>query len=147
MQPDKLLGEVLRDFDLTREPASQDQPSTTIVVRAALKPGHSHPSLRGARLEFDAETKVVRKLVLERTGSGRPVATITYTLVDTQAHPDRSFELEGHLQAPYEIYTRDYEPEKRRELVSRWLAVQAPERLRTTSRPATRSAAQTHPAD
>src|SRR4051812_28438563 len=78
MQPDTLLGEVLRDFDLRREPPDPGQPGTTVTTRATPKPGHTHPKLRGARLEFDAETRVVRKLVLERTRIGRPFATVTY---------------------------------------------------------------------
>ena len=132
MQPDRLLGEVLRDFDLRREPPGPDQPGTTVAIRATPKPGHTHPGLRGARLEFDAETKVVRKLVLERTRTGRPFATVTYTLIDTQTRDDRLFELEGHLEAPYEIYTRENEPQNRRDLAMRWLAPQVGDRLRPT---------------
>ena len=133
MQPDTLLGEVLRDFDLRREPPGPGQPGTTVAIRATPKPGHTHPELRGARLEFDAETKVVRKLVLERTRMGRPFATVTYTLIDTQTRDDRLFELEGHLEAPYEIYTRENEPQRRRVLAMRWLAPQIGDRPRPTT--------------
>jgi len=132
MQPDKLLGEVRRDFDLHREPPGPGQPGTTVAIRARPKPGHTHPELRGARLEIDAETKVVRKLVLERTRMGQPFATVTYTLIDTQTRDDRLFELEGHLEAPYEIYTRENEPQRRRVLAMRWLAPQIGDRLRPT---------------
>ena len=136
MQPDTLLGEVLRDFNLRREPPDPGQPGTTVAIRATPKPGHTHPELRGARLEFDAETRVVRNLVLERTRIGQPFATVTYTLIDTQTRDDRLFELEGHLEAPYEIYTRENEPQRRRVLAMRWLAPQVGDRLRPpTQRP------------
>jgi hypothetical protein len=133
LQPDTLLGEVLRDFDLHREPPGLGQPGTTVAIRATPKSGHTHPELRGARLEIDAETKVVRKLVLERTRMGQPFATVTYTLIDTQTRDDRLFELEGHLEAPYEIYTRENEPQRRRVLAMRWLAPQVGDRPRPTT--------------
>src|SRR4051794_27328767 len=135
LQPDTLLGDVLRDFDLRREPPGPGQPGTTVAIRATPKPGHTHPEPRGARLEFDAETKVVRKLVLERTRMGQPLATVTYTLIDTQTRDDRLFELEGHLEAPYEIYTRENEPQRRRVLAMRWLAPQIGDRPRSASQP------------
>src|SRR3954469_5209299 len=141
MQPDRLLGEVLRDFDLRREPPGPGQPGTTIAIRATPKSGHTPPDLRGARLEIDAETKVVRKLVLERTRMGRPFATVAYTLIDTQTRDDRLFELEGHLEAPYEIYTRENEPQRRRILAMRWLAPQIGDR----PRPPTQRSPQTSP--
>ncbi len=46
MQPDTLLGEVLRDFELRREPPGPGQPGTTVAIRATPKPGHTHPELR-----------------------------------------------------------------------------------------------------
>jgi hypothetical protein len=113
MRVDHLLGEVLRDFDLAREPAPQGQPSSTIAIRATLKPGRRHPALKAARIEFDGETKVVRKLVLDRTRLGQPVATVSYLLIDTRQQDDRLYALEGHLEAPYEVYTSQNEAQRR----------------------------------
>jgi len=113
MRIEHLLEEVLRDFDLSREAASPGQPSSIIAVNARLKPGRRHPALRGARIEFDGETKVVRKLVLERTRHGEPVATVTYLLVDTQPQDTALYTLEGQLEVPYEVYTSSDETQRR----------------------------------
>ena len=59
---------MLRDFDLRREDSADTGRSPTVqVVRATLKPGRRHPSIRSALIELDAESKVIRRLVLERT--------------------------------------------------------------------------------
>ena len=113
MQPEKLIGEVLRDFNLRRE---DDDKSPVHVIRAELKPGRFHPSLRTCVLELDAESKVLRRVVLQRLWAGRTVTT-SYTLIEslTLANSDR-YRIEGHLRKgsnKMEIYTSDYKPEER----------------------------------
>jgi hypothetical protein len=125
---EQLLGTVLRDFTLEREtpddePAGAVAPATQ-VVRAIMKPGRTHPSIKSVVLEIDAETRVVRRMVIERMYKGQPFATVTCTLVETETLDDDKFQLEGHLAAPYTIYTRDHEPGRRRELISRWFGPQ-----------------------
>ena len=66
------------------------------------------------------ETRVLRRMVIERTTKGQPFATVTYTLVETRTLDDGKFQLEGHLIPPYNVYTHDVEPERRRELLTRW---------------------------
>jgi hypothetical protein len=107
MRVETLLGEVLRDFDLRREPA--DPGATTWRVRAEPKPGRPHPALRSALLEIDAETRVLRRLVLERTLRGRPLATVTLTLVETGSQPDAAYQLAGHLDPGAPVFTREHE--------------------------------------
>ena len=89
-----------------------------------MKPGRSHPSIKSVVLEIDAESRVVRRMVIERMYKGQPFATVTCTLVETETLDDDKFLLEGHLLAPYTIYTRDFEPARRRELISRWFGPQ-----------------------
>jgi len=120
MRPDTLLDDVLRDFDLRREPPAADAPGVR-VIDAALKPGHAHPALAAARLELDAETRVIRRLVLHRTRGGQPVATVTYTLVETAPQDDGKYALDGHLLPPAEVYTRDRDPARRRDILRLWL--------------------------
>jgi hypothetical protein len=123
---EQLLGTVLRDFALERETPGRDDDSAaegapaTQVVRAMWKPGRFHPSIKSAVLEIDAESRVVRRMTIERMYKGQPFATVTCTLVETETLDDGNFQLEGHLTAPYTIYTRDFEPERRRELIGRW---------------------------
>ena len=124
MRPDTLLDDVLRDFDLRREPSAADAPGVR-VIDAALKPGHTHPTVGAARIELDAETRVIRRLVLHRTRGGQPVATVTYTLVDTVPQDDGKYDVGGHLLPPGEVYTRDRNPDRRREILRLWLGAAA----------------------
>jgi hypothetical protein len=113
LRPEHLLGELLRDFDLVRE----DGPTpATQVIRATRKPGRWAPPLRSAVLELDAETKVLRRVVLDRVGPLRSVTT-AYTLVETQTLSDDRYRLEGHLGDKYEIYTADNQPQLRRQIL------------------------------
>ncbi len=51
---------------------------------------------------------MVRKLGAGANAVGPAVRNgPAYTLIDTQTRDDGLFELEGHLEAPYEIYTRE----------------------------------------
>ena len=72
----------------------------TQVVRASMKPGRTHPSIKSVVLEIDAESRVVRRMVIERMYKGQPFATVTCTLVETETLDDDKFQLEGHLVAP-----------------------------------------------
>ena len=119
MRVETLLNDVLRDFELQRTADGAGMPATQVVT-AALKPGHSHPSLRQARIEIDAETKVIRRLVLIRTRLGQPFATITYTLVESHPQDDSQYVLEGHLVAPFDVFTPTNNPEQCRETLERW---------------------------
>ncbi len=120
-----LLGDVLSDFDLERESTNSDSFSATEAVRAKLKPGHRHPSIRSAVIEIDAETRVVRKMVTERSWRGQPFATATYTLVESNTLDETKYQPEGHLTAPYKLYSPNFEPERRRELLTLWLGPRA----------------------
>jgi hypothetical protein len=119
MRVETLLDDVLRDFDLRRTADLAGTPGSQVVT-ATLKPGHTHPSLRQARIELDAETKVIRRLVLNRTRLGQPFATLTYTLVETRAEDDSKYVLEGHLSAPFDVYTPSSNPDQCRETLGRW---------------------------
>ena len=120
---EKWLGEVLNRFELARETRSGDADRSTIVVRARAKPRAVTPQapyVGSAELEIDAETRVVRRMVVRRLSNGEPFATVTYTLAETDTLDPAGYQLEGHLSAPFEIYTRDNKPERRKELLNRW---------------------------
>ena len=57
---------------------------------------------------------------MRRMLDGAPFATVTYTLTETDALDPAEYQLEGHLQEPAEIFTREHFPERRRELLARW---------------------------
>jgi hypothetical protein len=120
---EKWLGEVLNRFELARETRSGDADRSTIVVRARAKPRAVTPQapyVGSAELEIDAETRVVRRMVVRRLSNGEPFATVTYTLAETNTLDPAGYQLEGHLSSPYEMYTRDNKPDRRKELLYRW---------------------------
>jgi hypothetical protein len=123
LRPETLLGEVLAHFDLTREASAGD--AATQVVRATRRFPHPFASLRSAVLEIDSETKVLRRLTLERMRQGRLVATVTYTLAETRVIDYAKYELEGHLVAPFEVYTREHRPDRRLTYLTRWFGPKA----------------------
>ncbi len=115
MRLETLLDEVLADFDLERADAPAGEPR---VVRARPKPGRGHPTLREAVLEIDAESNVLRRVVLSRALRGRPLARVTFTLIDAAPQPDASYQLEGHLDADASVFTREFRPLRRRPLLA-----------------------------
>lgn len=118
MQLDTLLGEVLSQFDLKREMDDGQQPGIH-TIRAELRQGSSHPNLHSVELEIIAESRVVRRAVLQRTFRGYPSLTIEFNLVETTPQSDDIYQLEGHLKQPYRIYDRESQPDQRRQLLSR----------------------------
>jgi hypothetical protein len=120
---EKWFGEVLNRFELSREAKTGDADSSTIVVRARAKarasmPQHSY--VGSAELEIDAETKVIRRMVVRRLLNGDPFATVTYSLAETDSLDPADYQVEGHVSDPSEIYTRENGPERRKELLARW---------------------------
>jgi hypothetical protein len=127
MQPDRLIAEVLRDFDLRRE----DAPAASSVhtIRADLKPGREHRGLKNAVLELDAETKVLRRVVLYRETAGARLTT-TFTLVETKNQDEIEYPLDGK-EGKREFFSTDYKPEERRRLLSHLFGQRGPEWLRS----------------
>ncbi|HEX4148613.1 MAG TPA: hypothetical protein VHY20_06485, partial [Pirellulales bacterium] len=99
-------GDVLANFDLRTEPSPD---SKTHIIRAELKTGHEHPSVKLAVLEIDDASHCVRRLTLWRRQS-----IVTYDLVEVGQQPDAQYTLEGHLEPDARIYTRSLNPELRR---------------------------------
>ena len=123
MQFDTLLDQLLDDFELTWEAADASTLPQTRVVHAVRKGVRPRGRVQEARLEIDAETKVIRKLAVKRWSRGRATAwrleTATYTLVGLEAQPDLCYQPEGHLEAPFVMYSREHEPEKRNAILAR----------------------------
>jgi hypothetical protein len=121
---EKLLGDVLNRFDVSRETGADDADPSTIRIhataRAVADEKQQHPTIRTVDLEVDAETRVVRRMVVCRVLNGLPFATVTYTLSETDSLDPDDYLLEGHLTDPFEIYTRDHVPQRRKELLARW---------------------------
>ncbi len=63
--------------------------------------------------------------------NGEPFATVTYTLAETDSLDPAEYQVEGHLREPSEIYTRENEPERRKELLNRWFGPRSGRRFPT----------------
>ena len=129
---EKLLGDVLNRFDVTRETKAVDaEPSTIRIHATARATPRQYPSIQTVNLEIDAETRVVRRMVIRRTLNDSPFATVTYTLAETDSIDPDDYLLEGHLTEPFEIFTRDHEPQRRKELLARWFGPRSERWIRT----------------
>jgi hypothetical protein len=123
MQFETLLDQLLDDFELTWEVADASTLPQTRVVHAVRKGARPRGHVQEARLEIDAETKVIRKLAVKRWSRDWATAwrleTATYTLVGSEAQPDLCYQPEGHLEALFVVFSREHEPEKRNAILSR----------------------------
>ena len=128
---EQLLGDVLGKFDLSREASPSGADSSTIRVLArAREMIRLGPSVQAVELEVDAETRALRRMVVRRAWNGQTLATVTYSLAETDALDPAKYQVEGHLTDPSEIFTRDHLPQRRRELVTRWLGARPARWLR-----------------
>ena len=117
---EQLLGDVLGKFDVTREASPPGAEASTIRVHATARNIIPlGPAVQAVELEVDAETRVLRRMVVRRVWNGEPLATVTYSLAETDALDPADYQVEGHLADPSEIFTRDHEPQRRKELVAR----------------------------
>ncbi|WP_435010756.1 hypothetical protein P12x_002034 [Tundrisphaera lichenicola] len=116
-----LLGELPRNFELRSEPGPGFGSQASTIIRTVPRPGR-WPILREAELEIDSETKVIRRMVLTRVLNGQAITT-TFTLEETATLENSSYQLEGHLESPYLIFRRDFEPQRRRQLLLRLFGV------------------------
>jgi hypothetical protein len=118
MRVETLLSDVLSDFALARRTTTDASGLPLYVLEGRPRAGVSHPSLSAARLEIDAETNVLRRVVLWRHVGGEPVATVTHTLVSTGFQDDDQYLLEGHLEPGAAVYSKAFRPAVRQAKVS-----------------------------
>ncbi|MFO0879106.1 MAG: hypothetical protein U0840_17315 [Gemmataceae bacterium] len=120
LRPEPLLGEILAHFHLHRETSVDETGSTREVIHATRRFLPRLASLRSATLEIDPDSKVLRRLTLERVRQGNLVARVRYTLVETQPLDPARYDLAGHLDDDHEVYTRDHRPQRRLVFLKRW---------------------------
>jgi hypothetical protein len=114
-----LLEKLLRDHVLERQLPPDGTPQATLVIRATLKPGHEHAAFHNVMLEIDAETRVVRRMTLERYYMGQFFANVTYTLVETRTISDGDYVPIEHRKAHEDSYAEERDPARRRALLAR----------------------------
>jgi hypothetical protein len=118
---ERWLDDVLNRFDLTREEDPAGEEASTIRIKAKARDVVPlGQGVQSAELEIDAETRVIRRLVVRRVWNGEPLATVTYSLAETDALDPADYQVEGHLSDPFEIFSRDHDPQRRKEIMARW---------------------------
>jgi hypothetical protein len=98
---------------------SQDE-SGDHVIRVVPRFTNARGGLRKATIEVDRESKVVRRLVLDREFPEYGKSTVTFTLVDTRPATETDYSPAGHLEERYELLSRATVPDRRRELLTNW---------------------------
>lgn len=120
LRPETLLSQILAHCRLREDP----RPGSNYprVIHAEPRATARQVWLRSATLELDADTKAVRKLTLKRTNKADGgTTTVTFTLIETRPVEHARYELEGNLVEPFQIFDRNFQPERRREILSRWV--------------------------
>jgi hypothetical protein len=120
LQLEALLGSILADFDLHREPGSVNGQ----IIHAELKAGRENPRYRSALLEVDVESGVLRRLTLDGLRDGPAAVTLTHA--ESALHDAANYTLEGHLAPHAVIYHRHHEPDKRDALFARLFSALVP---------------------
>lgn len=115
---ESLLESFLRNCDLQR----QDSSSATHVIEVLPRWPMRGRWLRSALIEIDRETKVVRRLTIERETPQQGSQVITFQLVDSRVAEETRYRPEGHLAEPFQLLTRHSQPDQRRELLRGWFS-------------------------
>jgi hypothetical protein len=97
----------------------------THVIEVTPRFAGGRAGFRRATIDVDRESKVVRRLVLERELPEFGRSTVTFTLAETRAIDEADYGPGGHLEEPYQLLTRATVPDRRRELLGNWFGAVA----------------------
>ncbi|MFN6130434.1 MAG: hypothetical protein ACK6DC_24165 [Planctomycetota bacterium] len=118
------LETLLKSFLKYYQLELSDGPADSTVIVATPRRAWSNRPLKRATIEVDRETKVIRKLLLEREVDGSNSVS-TFTLVESRLADESLYRPEGHLSAPYEIFGTETQVSSRRERVMNWFGSRA----------------------
>lgn len=127
---ESLLDNFVRNCLLTRE----HQSGTTHVIRVTPRRAWRGGWLRSARIEIDRETKVVRRLTIERELPQQAPSTISFTLIDSRAADENRYQPEGHLTKPFRKLDRHSQPDERRDILRTWFSPMSDRWIRASDR-------------
>jgi hypothetical protein len=126
-----LLNNFLKHCRLDRSDVS----GATHVITATPKHRWRGGWVRRATIEVDRDTKTVRRLVIERELPQQGPSTVTFTLVDSRPADETKYRSEGHLTEPFHLFSRDSQPDNRRELLVNWFGSYAERWIKTPGAP------------
>jgi hypothetical protein len=119
LQVESMLKSILADFDLRHEPTAGS--SGIYVIHAELRDGHADSKYHSAVLEMDAQSSVLRRVILHRAHQGRSVGIVSFTFVEASLQEDASYTLAGHVSPDAMIYDRQSSLGKRGRLIAEFL--------------------------
>ena len=118
LQLESLLDTFVRKCQLSRA----DETDTTHVINVLPRRAWRGGWLRSAQIEIDRETKVIRRLTIDRDTPTHGPSTLTFTLLDSRPAEESRYQPAGHLTPPFQLQTRDSQPDTRRELLRTWFS-------------------------
>jgi hypothetical protein len=121
LRPETLLSQILAHCRLHED--ARTGSNVARVIHAEPRVSARQVWLRSVTLELDSETKAVRKLTLKRANKSGNTTIVTFTLIDTRPVEHARYGLDGNLVEPFQIYDRDFQPGRRREILARWLGL------------------------
>ncbi len=127
LELETLLQNFLKHCRLNESDAS----GSSLRIEAIPRKRWRDRRMKHAVIEIDRKTKVVRSLVIEQDRPRQGPSTVTFTLIDTRIADESKFQPEGHLVEPFELITRDTQPDMRRELAVGWFGAVARRWIKT----------------
>jgi hypothetical protein len=116
-----LLNNVLKHCRLKRSSGSE---ATHVITATPELRWRKRVQVREMTIEFDKETRAIRRLVVQREVPQQGQVTTTFTLVEARPADESLYQAEGHLTEPYEIMTRDSPVDRRREILAEALGLE-----------------------
>ena len=101
-----------------------DSDSTHLITVTPNRRWKGSP-LKQATIEVDRETKVIRRLIIERVLPQQKPSKVTFTLIETRPAQESLYQPQGHLTEPSIILTEATKPDVRGELLANWFGSSA----------------------
>lgn len=125
---ESLLEDVLRYCRLEHS----ERGGTHVITATPVRPWRR--ALRQATIEIDKETKAVRRLVMERETPQHGISTSSFTLVDARLSDESKYSIEGHMEEPFLVLSREMQPQRRRQVLTNWFGESAEHWIATEER-------------
>jgi hypothetical protein len=117
MELDRILGAMLTESDMTAIRQGESLSQETVRVRGTLRRNDSDSDLRSVVVDIDTRTKLVSRVVVERSWHGIPAAQVAFTFEHAGVQSESRYRLAGHLGPDAATYGPDQRIRRRRQLI------------------------------
>ena len=112
-----LIESLLTDYDLKYS----DRENGIHTITAKRRPESRIAKSGTVEIEIQADSKLVRRVTIEKLNDKRPVAVVSFSLDQIQQVPNSFYELENHLQPDSPVYDRSTRFGRRSDLLRDFL--------------------------